>query len=284
MLTGSMTAAAQALHVTQPAISRLIRDLELRLGLRLFERRGNHILPTLEATALYEEVERSFVGFDRIAAFAEALKAQTTGSLRIAAFPALTSSALPEYLAAFIKKRQRLSINLMGLPSHRVVEAVSSGQADIGYADGPVDRPGLRATLISRSAVAIVPTGHPLARLPVLAASDFQNQCFISLQGGLLRARIDAALGNIPRLLLIETTLAIAACILVSRGAGVSIMDPAFAQQFDGRGLLVKPLAMHIESGFFELRPTQRLISSVSQTFLDGFLNYLGGRGGAPDG
>ena len=70
MLTGSITSASEALFVTQPAVSRLIRSLEESTGLTLFERRGNHVVPTAEATALLEEVERSFVGLARIGAFA----------------------------------------------------------------------------------------------------------------------------------------------------------------------------------------------------------------------
>jgi DNA-binding transcriptional LysR family regulator len=56
MLTGSITGASEALFVTQPAISRLIQSLESATGLTLFERRGNHVVPTAEATALLVEV------------------------------------------------------------------------------------------------------------------------------------------------------------------------------------------------------------------------------------
>src|SRR5262245_21177406 len=57
MLTGGVTTAAQLMNVTQPAVSRLIRDLQESLKLPLFERRGTRLLPTAEALSLYQEVE-----------------------------------------------------------------------------------------------------------------------------------------------------------------------------------------------------------------------------------
>src|SRR5580658_7912125 len=66
MLTGRVTAAAEMLRITQPAVTRLIRDLQTATHLRLFQRQGSRLLPTGEASALYLEVERSFVGLDRI--------------------------------------------------------------------------------------------------------------------------------------------------------------------------------------------------------------------------
>ncbi|MBV8836561.1 MAG: LysR family transcriptional regulator, partial [Alphaproteobacteria bacterium] len=59
MATGSVTLAATMMHVTQPAVSRLIRDLEFTLQLALFERRGNRLKPTAEANHLFAEVERT---------------------------------------------------------------------------------------------------------------------------------------------------------------------------------------------------------------------------------
>jgi DNA-binding transcriptional LysR family regulator len=70
MLAGTTTAAAEVMRVTQPAVSRLLADLQAALKLTLFDRRGTRLVPTSEALALYDEVQRSFVGLDRIAAVA----------------------------------------------------------------------------------------------------------------------------------------------------------------------------------------------------------------------
>src|SRR5262245_10941276 len=85
MLTGSATSAARMIYVTQPAVSRLVRDPQQTLGLKLFERRGTRLMPTSEALSLYAEVERSFVGLDRIQQAADELRTRRAGVLRIAA-------------------------------------------------------------------------------------------------------------------------------------------------------------------------------------------------------
>ena len=92
VLTGGVGAAASLINVTQPAVSRLIRDLQSHLGLVLFERRGTGLVPTSEALSLYAEVERAFVGLERIEQMATELRTRRAGFLRIAALPALANA------------------------------------------------------------------------------------------------------------------------------------------------------------------------------------------------
>src|SRR3984957_2975916 len=112
MLTGSVTEAAKLMAVTQPAVSRLLRDFQALLKMELFERRGTGLVPTAAATALYTEVERSFVGLERIAAAAEEIRGRRTGTLRIAALPALpalSNGYLPRLAGHFLKQRPNLN-------------------------------------------------------------------------------------------------------------------------------------------------------------------------------
>src|SRR5207253_1806325 len=85
MLTGSVTDAAKLMAVTQPAVSRMLRDFQALLKMELFERRGSGLVPTASATALYMEVERSFVGLERITAAAEEIRGRRTwaGATRV---------------------------------------------------------------------------------------------------------------------------------------------------------------------------------------------------------
>ena len=99
MLTGSVTEAAKLIAVTQPAVSRLLRDFQALLKMKLFERRGSGLVPTAAATALYMEVERSFVGLERITAAAEEIRSRRTGTLRIAALPGCPTVTCRGWLA-----------------------------------------------------------------------------------------------------------------------------------------------------------------------------------------
>ena len=115
ILTGGVGAAASLINVTQPAVSRMMRDLQSHLGLILFERRGTGLVPTSEALSLYAEVERAFVGLERIEQMATELRTRRAGFLRIAALPALANGFLPRFLGEFLKERPKLDIVLSGL-------------------------------------------------------------------------------------------------------------------------------------------------------------------------
>jgi len=93
--SGSVTAAADLLFLTQPSVSRLLADLEAELGFALFARIGRSLTPTPEADALYEEVRRSFVGLQEISRVADDIRQYRSGSLKIAAMPALGLQFLP---------------------------------------------------------------------------------------------------------------------------------------------------------------------------------------------
>lgn len=277
MLTGSITGASEALCVTQPAISRLVQGLERATGLTLFERRGNHIVPTAEATALLAEVERSFIGLSRIGAFAQDLRAQKAGSLRIAAMPALAGSILTRFAARFSIHRPNVHISVSGIPSHLVVDAVASGQADFGYADGPLDRIGLETEAVQVAAVAIMPRDHRLARHDRITAADLAGERFVGIgRGTLFRSRIDTALAGVARTISLETPLSHIACLLVAEGGGISLVDPYSAAEYLDKGVITKPFAPFIDAGFVIVRSPQPTTSALAMTFMREFRQHVG--------
>ncbi|RZI79903.1 MAG: LysR family transcriptional regulator, partial [Pseudomonas sp.] len=85
MVSGSMTAAAQALHTSQPNVSRLIAQLERANGFKLFERVGARLVPTDEGAQFFADVERAFIGLHSLENSAQHLKRGGTGRLRIGA-------------------------------------------------------------------------------------------------------------------------------------------------------------------------------------------------------
>ena len=101
MRTGSITLAAQSLAVSQPAVSRLIADLENRLNLRLFIRHSNHIEATEESKLLENHVNQLYIGLEKIEQAAQAISHLDYGHLRIVALPVLTDGFLPQVLADF---------------------------------------------------------------------------------------------------------------------------------------------------------------------------------------
>src|SRR3712207_770227 len=91
VLTGSVSAAAETMGRTQPAVSRLLKELEEDVGFRLFDRVKGRLQPTSEARLFFEEVQRSFIGLDRIASIAGEIRRGRRGTLAIASLPAAAS-------------------------------------------------------------------------------------------------------------------------------------------------------------------------------------------------
>ena len=268
MLTGSVTDAAKLMAVTQPAVSRLLRDFQALLKTELFERRGSGLVPTPAATALYMEVERSFVGLERITAAAEEIRSRRTGTLRIAALPALSNGYLPRLAGRFLKERPNLNLSFFGVISPIVIDWVLNHQCDVGFAEVPIAHsglPSLRLPPLPR--VAVLPTGHHLAAKEVLQPRDFEGETFISLSAGSTsRHLIDQTFqrDDVRRVLRVETTLSEIMCGMVSSGLGVAICDPFTAQEFATRGVVVRRFVPRIDFEFAAVFPAQRSPSPVA--------------------
>jgi DNA-binding transcriptional LysR family regulator len=268
MLTGSVTEAAKLMVVTQPAVSRLLRDFQALLKMELFERRGIGLVPTAAAAALYAEVERSFVGLERITAAAEEIRGRRTGTLRVAALPALSNGYLPRLAGHFLKDRPKLNLAFFGVISPIVVDWALNNQCDVGFAEVPIAHsglPSLRLPALPR--VAVLPAGHRLGAKEVLEPRDFEGEPFVSLSSGSSsRHLIDQAFNrdDIHRELRVETNLSEIMCGMVSSGLGVAICDPFTAQEFATRGIVVRRFLPRIDFEFAAVFPAQRSPSPVA--------------------
>ncbi len=267
MLTGAMTAAAAAIHVTQPAVSRLIRDLERELGLTLFNRRGNLVVATAEAHALLAEVERSFIGLKQIRDFAEDLRVGRGGTLRIAALPAMVAY-VPRVVAAFSQQHPRLKLLVDSLPSSVIRDSVIDGRYDIGVVDLPFQRDRLAVTPLEDHAVVVLPAGHRLAGQSSVQAADLHDERLILLNRFTEGSHpIQSALQTVRRQQMIDTHLSSIACVLVSEGMGVTIVDPFSASEFVGRNVVLRAFEPALTIGTALVHSTERPLSLVAREF-----------------
>lgn len=280
MLTGSVTEAANLMAVTQPAVSRLLRDLQGLLRLQLFEKRGTGLLPTAAAMALYTEVERSFVGLERITAAAEEIRGRRIGSLRVAALPALANGFLPRFIGRFLMDRPNLKLSFFGVISPLVVDWVLNGQCDVGFAEVPIAHAGLNAIRMPAVArVAVVPERHRLAEKAVIVPRDFEGETFISLSAGTAsRHPVDAVFSreDVTRVLRVETSLSEIMCGMVSSGLGVAIADPFTAAEYAGRGVVARPFEPRIDFDFAAVYPPQRSPSPVAVDLVEALAREIG--------
>ena len=275
MVSGGITTAAASMRISQPAVSRLIRDLEARIGVTLFERRtGGRLRPTADATALFQDVERYFVGLEQINQSAAGLRRRSRGSLRVASLPALYVELLPRFIGRFLAQRPDLDIELIGNSSEAIIELISSGRCDIGFVDSPFDHPRIRREeLAGVAAVAAIPTSHMLAAKAVLVPADFSTEPFISIaRATQLRTRIDSFFlsQGIRRQLGPETPSSLIACSLVAAGGGLAVVDPFSAEAAKEPEISFKPLEPRIEVRFSLVAPLSKQMSGPARDFVAG--------------
>lgn len=155
-----------------------------------------------------------------------------------------------------------------------VMEAVVSGRADIGYADGPSDRPGFLLETRSLAAIVAIRMGHRLAGLERITPQDLAGKRIIKQETGTLFAmRVEVAIGGIPVVPFLEVNLSHAAFSLVREGAGIAIIDPAAAIEFKDR-IVLRPFSIFIDAGFLEVRSVNGATSIIVDRFATEFWNF----------
>ena len=268
-----MTAAGEMMRISQPAVSRLIRDLEEDLGLQLFERSGARITPTEEALVLFQDVERLFVGSERIRETAAAIRGLSAGNLRIAAMPNISLGYLPAILDEFLADRPKVSVVVHSDSSVAIIDLVSRQQFDIGLAYVAADHPSIRVeALPDTEAVCALPADHPLADRETIDAEDLVDEDFIILgHTSLLRHHIMAAFQarRIKPRIRFETRYAATACACVARGLGVAIVDPFVPLTIASDRIAIRAFRPSINYGFSLIFPSRRPRSGLAEEFGD---------------
>lgn len=272
--SGSVTHAAQNMHLSQPAVSKLIADLEHAIGFKLFVRtKGSALTATPEAEFFFHEVERSFTGIEGLKRAAIDIRNLATGHLHIASLPALSFNFLPRVISEYHKRHPGVSIRLYTYSSSTVRQWVANQQFDIGLATRAHDISGVSSTTFLRSVGAcVLPPGHRLADHDVIEPADLAGEPFISLMSGdQTRRRIDRVFedAGIERALILETQYAMAVCSLVMQGVGCSIVNPAAAADFVAQGLVVRPFRPRIEFEYMLHTPSLRPLSQSALRFIE---------------
>ncbi|MCP1120009.1 LysR substrate-binding domain-containing protein [Robbsia andropogonis] len=246
MTSGSTSKAAGLLNISQPAVSQSIRKLEESAKLRLFERVRGRLLPTQEALALMNDVDRYFVGFEVIEHRIRSLGTYGLGRLAIASLPALGTGFIPRVISHFGAEARQVQISLQIMSSREVHERVSAGQADFGLMSDEMSFSGLEhSPFINMPGVAVMNAQHPLAKSPGVRTSDLNGLSFIALNPeDSMRRRLEARLDemHIKMRPVVETPYSHTVCELALAGVGVGIAHPIVAIDYLARGLAIKPI------------------------------------------
>ncbi|MBA3592695.1 MAG: LysR family transcriptional regulator [Polaromonas sp.] len=241
MRLGSANRAAAALHVSQPAVTQILQQLELRSELKLFDRPKGKLMPTPEAHALMEEVERVYEGLETVQRKIMALRSHEDAVLRIGSLHAMAASVIPWALTEFQRSYPRTRCLLSVDSSIALRDALFQGAVDLAFLGDEADTGGLVSSVFYEvPAVCVMPAAHPLARRPQLGAADLRDIALVGLAASdPAQRRLEAAFaqaGIQPRFV-IETPYSATQCSLVLAGAGLAVTNPLVAREYVAMGL-----------------------------------------------
>ena len=271
MERGTITEAANALRVSQPAVSKALKALEGELGLKLFERTQSGLMPTFEARTFYKEVARSFIGLEILSGIGRELHEVKHGRLVVGAIPALSMGWMPKLVARFLQRYPKANLTLETFSSPDIAQMVGQGRLDIGIAQASTNDVSIRRTdLFSIDTVCVMPKDHPLARKDVITPRDLTSVYLISLsRPDVIRKQVEAVLAEngitLPQRL--EVTVGSALCKLVSEGVGVGLVDLETAMNFTSGMIDVKRFEPQIKMPISLLQSLRRPESELERRF-----------------
>lgn len=271
MQAGSVTGAARLLFTSQPTLSRELARLENLSGLKLFDREGGRLLPTAQAMLLFEEVERAYVGLERINSLAQSMRRFEHGQLSITCLPLFSQTLLPRVFKHFQHQHAGIGLSITAQESPLLEESLSAQRHDLGLTENEhVPRGTQGELLFCADMVCVLPDAHPLLAKAQLALEDFQGVDFINLSGlDLYRQTLDEHFrqAGVDRRVVVETTSAASVCAMVRQRLGVAIINPLTALEEQGRGLVIRPLQLSIPYRVMLIRPDYRPSSSFVEAF-----------------
>lgn len=257
MMAGGITAAAEAMNVTQPAVSRLIRDLEDIVQITLFERAGARLIPTAEATQLYREVERLYLGLDQIAQAADDIRLHKNTVLRIGSVTSLVRPYLHQAILETMGTRPDIPLVIDVENSRHIWDMVEQNRYDLGLVFGSPRMSDKNAILLHSShAVAAVTANHPLASRTRVSPGDLLDErVLIPGRNSPLRLALDRAFSieDHQPISTMETSM-LNCCHFASAGMGVGIVDHTSLRSA-GAGVVAIPFEPKIEVAYYAIRP-----------------------------
>jgi DNA-binding transcriptional LysR family regulator len=245
MMAGSISGAGRMLHVSQPAVSRVLALTESRLGYKLFERVKSRLSPTAEARRLYAEVEQVYGGIQRVNDLAASLGQSGAGMLKIVASASFGQRLIPMALDRFRGRNADARVDYRSVTFDELAAYFLSGQADIGVSMQPPDHPNLRSVRLARvPVICVLPAGHPLAARDVIRPEDFSTAAWIGYPRDTPLARaLKPFFGEGPTCAAaVEVHSPVTACSFVQQGLGPALVDAWCVTPDQAAHMVLRPI------------------------------------------
>ncbi len=282
---GSITEAANMMHISQPSVSRLIADLERSAGFPLFARVGRGLTPTVEGQQFYKGVEGMFVGIDRLEDLAKSIRTSQGGTITISTIQSIAIIELPAAIGRVYRENPdiRFSINSRNTPA--ILDAVQMRQVDLGIVGREASHEGVE-TLFQTSApyVCLLPEDHPLADQDgtIDLEEVVETETFVTFGGTYPDTMMSMDPGLSKKLQsrsrLTAANMPVAGALVRETGA-LSIADPFSAEQAVRMGGVVfRPVVQNLTYFVTIIAAGREQLSRQALSFVDLFAEQLTAR------
>lgn len=249
---GSMQRAAQRVHLTQPAISKLVREMEEMFGAVLFERSKRGVVLTESGRALAARAEYLRNEIDRAREEVAAIGRGTLGSLRIGALPVAESRLLPQSLMALRKVAPQLQIRVQEGTTASLLDQLRRGEIDcvIGRLDPHATGRDLNTErLVKLPTRIVVRRQHPLSGRGRVTPEHLASYPWVLPQPGapirIVIESVFSAAGLVPPVPLVESAMIRLNFELVRASDMIGVMPDDAAQAYAAaRSLTILPLEL----------------------------------------
>ncbi|UGT42429.1 LysR family transcriptional regulator [Nocardia yamanashiensis] len=229
---GSITEAAAALHLSQPALSHQLAALEKEIGAPVVERLPRGVRATPVGRAIEADARAALAAADRVVGTGKATARGAGGQLRVACAESLTAGLLAPVLRTWIRRNPLVRLHIAEATSADELAAlVESNDADVAICPRPTRWTGAEELIGTEEIVAVFAPGHPLADRPRLTVADLTGEPLVHYHpGNGLAAWLDTELargGHTPRIAM-RTRQAVTAAQLAAAGVAPALV-PATA-------------------------------------------------------
>ena len=181
----SFTKAAEYLHVSQPAVSKHIKELEAHFSVRLFHREGNKIFLTEEGDILYESARRIFDIYNQAEYKLNQLKNKSDGMLRVGASTTMTMYIIPPVLSVFKRKYPQVSLSWINGNSEKIESALVSKEIDLGIIEGRRHSKDIKyVDMLKDELVVVAHTGRAFAGKDTLSLNELAETPLVLREKG----------------------------------------------------------------------------------------------------
>lgn len=282
--TGSFTAAAATLHLTQSALSVLIREMEADLGVRLFDRHTRRVVLSEAGREFQPAVQRMLADLATAVSGLTDLRDKRRGVLRLAAPQFMACTWMPPVIAAFRARYPAIEVRLSDTPPEHLLDGIASGAVELAIGqDIEVDDTFERRALFKDRHWLVCPAGHPFATRRQVAWNDLHGETFIAPTRDFLRRVLpeldpdgrDALAGPGTQSVSYITT----ALGMAEAGLGVTVCPSYAARTVQAQGLAMVPLvkpAFHRTICVYGM--SRRAPSPAAQSFIDVLHDHLAQR------